>query len=276
MSKQMKLLLITAALGTAGYLWWTGPRYAQPTLADAAPAPTATELTFDGRTRALLQEYTSTGCPGCGSWGKPTFMELATKHADEAVALSLHIKYRDPMITAESEALGDNRTAPLFTPQIWVDGENAVLIRGGGIDPGSAANASRLIKRAVQTEQPAVALHTTFAKDRVQVGYGARFATTPRDGEYALACYLVENGIVYKQAGHAANPATHDHVLRASADGAFGSAISVAQLDAQRTATRTHSFALTDTQGGRNTHALVVLWKRNGDRWVPVNSRRSN
>jgi hypothetical protein len=275
MTKPMKLILLTAAIGTAGYFWWNAPRYVQPAAPSTATEAPAHAITFDGRTRALLQEYTSTGCPGCGSWGKPTFMELATKHADEAVALSLHIKYRDPMITAESEALGDNRTAPLFTPQIWVDGENAVLIRGGGIDPGSAANASRMIKQAGEGTRPSVAIHAKSGQDLMEVTYGARFTTAPRDGEYRLACYLVENGIVHKQAGHAANPATHDHVLRASADGALGSAIAAAQLDVQRTTTRTHTFALTSTQSATNTHAVVVLWMRQGDRWVPVNSHRS-
>ncbi|MEX1131691.1 MAG: Omp28-related outer membrane protein [Flavobacteriales bacterium] len=270
------LLTLTAGLAWFGYTQVFAPQYEQPVIDPSElPAPTATVLDFQPMTRPLLQEYTSTGCPGCGSWGKPTFMELAAKHGNAITALSLHIKYRDPMITVESEALGDNRFGALFTPQIWVDGENAVLISNGGIDPGSAKHASQLIERQRAQQQPMVAAKAS-AKDRtLEVSYGASFQHLTPEGEYALACYLVENGIVYKQAGHAANPATHHHVLRASAEGTFGTPFTKAQLDADARLLKRHVFALTAEQRPENVHAVVVLWQRSNGRWLALNSVRS-
>ncbi|MEN8697308.1 MAG: thioredoxin family protein, partial [Bacteroidia bacterium] len=65
--------------------------------------------------KPVLYKYTSTGCPGCGSWGAPTFEGIADELKNDIVPLAVHIKYGDPMITDISNEIADNRVGQRFT-----------------------------------------------------------------------------------------------------------------------------------------------------------------
>ena len=73
-------------------------------------------LTFVKKTRPVFLEVTSTGCPGCGSWGKPTFKKVVNDFGSDITPLAVHIKYGDPFITTESQAIADNRHGSRYTP----------------------------------------------------------------------------------------------------------------------------------------------------------------
>lgn len=62
-------------------------------------------LNIEQKQNATMFFYTSTGCPGCGSWGMPAFASLQTDHEENVVPVGIHIKYNDPLITETSEAI---------------------------------------------------------------------------------------------------------------------------------------------------------------------------
>ena len=64
--------------------------------ATEAKAPVLGEVNFVFDYKGILLEFTSTGCPGCGSWGKPTFYSLADQNKDKVIPMAAHIKYGDP------------------------------------------------------------------------------------------------------------------------------------------------------------------------------------
>ncbi len=227
------------------------------------------KLTFTKKTRPVLLEITSTGCPGCGSWGKPTFKKLVNDFGNDITPLAVHIKYGDPMITAESQAIADNRHGSRYTPQIWVGDMNAIILTGGSISSASEQNARDLMNAGQGVDQPAVAASIKKEGGKLNVTYGVKFIDVPTDGEYALACYLTEDGLSYNQSSSASNPTTHNQVLRASADGAFGKAFTSADL-MDNEVTWQFSFDLSD-YNETNTYITVVLWKKDGNRYVPVN-----
>lgn len=227
-------------------------------------------LTYTKTTMPVMLEFTSTGCPGCGSWGKPTFARVAADYAGKITPLAIHIKYGDPMITEESNAIAANRHGNFYTPQIWVADSNAVVLTGGSISGASEQNIRRMLDISLQETQPTLAARLTKEDGKLVVTYGVKFIDIMPDGEYALACYLTEDGIKAQQTSSATNPATHNHVLRASAAGAFGAGFSSADLtDSEKS--WAHTFALDSKYNTDNVYITLVLWKKNGARYSAIN-----
>lgn len=228
-------------------------------------------LHFEKKTRPVLFEYTSTGCPGCGSWGKPTFYNLIKAHEGQITPLAIHIKYNDAMITPYSTDLGNNRHGMYFTPQIWVNDSNAVVILEGRIHPSSSHKATQMIKTAIQQNQPAVAANAQHKNNKIIVNFGVNFFDLPTDGEYSLACYLNENDIENFQVGYANNPAKHHHVIRDAAIGTYGFPFTKKQLE-NKIFTVAHEFETTSLSQLKNAYVTVVLWKKINDRYLVLNS----
>lgn len=227
-------------------------------------------LTYKKKTSPVFMEYTSTGCPGCGSWGKPTFASISAMHDGDIVPLAIHIKYGDPMITDESTAIGNNRHGQRYTPQLWVDDENAVVLVNGGISSASSVEkANDLIDANIQLVQPSVAAVISKKNSKLEVTYGVKFIDIEPNGEYGLSCFLTEDGIKHQQTSSATNPATHNHVIRASANGAFGTQFTGSDLiDNEKS--WTHSFDISGFAEA-NTYVTIILWKKDGNRYIPIN-----
>ncbi len=232
---------------------------------------TLPDLTYTKKTSPVFFDYTSTGCPGCGSWGKPTYYSII-KSQPEVTPLAVHIKYGDPMITDESNAIAANRHGDIFTPQLWVGDSNAVLLSGAYISgQQSIDRANKLINETKMQSQPAVSAHVQKNGNSWKVKYGASFADINAEGDYNLACYLTEDGIWATQSSSASNPAVHNHVIRASAQGAFGSSFNKASLSTKNEITFEHDFDISDKYKAENTYITVVLWRKSGTRYIPLN-----
>lgn len=230
--------------------------------------PATTELNYSKKTSPVMFEITSTGCPGCGSWGKPTFKELVGANGSDVTPLAVHIKYGDPMITEESNAIGNNRHGQRYTPQIWVGDENAVVLNGHIVSQASKDKANRLIDSNKQLEQPSLAAVIEKDGNKWKVIYGAKFIDIAAEGEYALACFLTEDGIVAPQSS-SPNPTTHNHVIRTSANGAFGMSFTNDDLIEMETKYE-HTFDVSEYNSA-NTYITIILWKKDGNRYQPVN-----
>jgi len=234
--------------------------------------PDLGSLSYDFSYKALLIEFTSTGCPGCGSWGKPTFYGLANKYPEDVIPLAAHIKYGDPMITVTSELFAENRTGSRYTPQIWVNNENAVVITSGNSIDGSASieKANNLITNAQKTTEVGFGGAVLFKNNQVYTKFGIQLKKDFEAGEYYINSYLVEDGIKAEQLSYANNPATHNYVLRHAAMEGWGNKITKI-MGVEFTQEWEHTFTQ-DAKEGQYT--VNVLWKKNGSIYVPVNARR--
>lgn len=229
------------------------------------------ELVYTKKTSPVFFDFTSTGCPGCGSWGKPTFYSVI-KSQPEITPLAVHIKYGDPMITDESNAIAANRYGDIFTPQLWIGDSNAVLLNGGFISgQQSIDRINKLISEAKTQTQPSIAALIQKNGNSWKVKFGASFTDINPDGEYSLACYLTEDGIEANQTSSASNPTIHNHVIRASAGGAFGKSFDKTTLNAKSEISFEHSFELSEKYKAENTYLTVVLWKKAGARYISLN-----
>ena len=126
-----------------------------------------------------------------------------------------------------------------------------------------------LLTAGQAVQQAAVAAAFKKEGGKLKVTYGVKFLDVPTDGEYTLACYLTEDGISYNQASSASNPTTHNQVLRASASGAFGKAFTASDLMDNEMSWQ-YSFDISNFSEA-NTYVTVILWKKEGNRFMPIN-----
>lgn len=239
------------------------------TSGDEDDTPKKATLSYMQNTSPVIFEMTSTGCPGCGGWGKPTFAKLVQSYTNKVTPVAVHIKYGDPMITTESTAIWDNIEGSRYTPMIFVQGENAVIINGSSISSESENNARRLIDEALMTTQPSLSANIVKKEGKWDITYGVKFDGIP-SGAYSLSCYLTEDGIKHQQSNYAGNPATHNHVIRASANGAFGTGISSTDLTNGEWS-MVNRMEIDNTYNMENLYVTVVLWKKTGERYAAVN-----
>lgn len=271
MSKTLSLWLVSASLFVLSCSKSTDNNLANNTGNENMPVETpASDLTYTKSTMPVMLEFTSTGCPGCGSWGKPTFARVAADYKGKITPLAIHIKYGDPMITDESNAIEANRYGNFYTPQIWVADSNAVILNGGSISGASEQNMRRMLDVTLPEVQPSLAAKVTKENGKLVVTYGVKFIDKAAEGDYALACYLTEDGIMAQQTSSASNPTMHNHVLRASANGAFGNEFSATDM-VDKEKSWTHTFTLDAKYNADNVYVTMVLWKKTSGRYSAIN-----
>lgn len=234
--------------------------------ATVEPEVVEVNLTYNDSLKPILFEYTSTGCPGCGSWGKPTFNTLVSEFNNKVVPLAVHIKYGDPMITPTSNAIADNRYGQYFTPQIWVNDTNGVQLGGGLINGTSSINYLRqLINGSNSTLIARVAgAIVSQSNSKAEVKVGISLLNQSNTNEYYLSCYSMRDGFVYNQTGSETNPTTHNYYIRSSAELPFGKKVELKNNIFE------YSTTFEDNDININNYYVVILWQKQGSRYAPI------
>jgi hypothetical protein len=245
----------------------TEDKKVEETIEDEEEKLEAPQLNFQNAVKPIVFEYTSTGCPGCGSWGKPTFNAILEQNKNDVEAIAIHIKYGDPMITTHSTEIGANRHGQFYTPQIWVNDSNGVVLNGGSINGmASVERLNSLI--AFHKQNPSdILTDISFDKgtEKVAVRYGAK--ANEAKNKYTISCYLIENDVVAQQSSHANNPAKHSFVLREASNGTFGNDLALTSNNGFSSEFETE-FELKNPQG--KYKLTVVVWEKVGNRHKPI------
>lgn len=95
-------------------------------------------------------------------------------------------------------------------------------------------------------------------------------------GEYYLAVYLMEDGILYRQSSAATNPFEHNYVIRKSNEGGFGSQISQDELTKNNTITGTVEFEIDPNWNKEKLSATAIIWKKEGTNYNIINANSNN
>ncbi|MEZ5015914.1 MAG: hypothetical protein R2800_02605 [Flavipsychrobacter sp.] len=267
-----KLSLATAIVLLTGGIFFAACNKTATTTQTVGNTPTpqpTNELNYTKRTAPVFLEITSTGCGGCGSWGKPTFKSIVKERGNTITPLAVHIKYNDNMITYESTDIGNNRYGQRYTPQLWVGDENAIVLNGNIDADASIKNINKLIDEAKAVTQPALAAKIVRTTDKIDLTYGVKFIDINPDGEYGLAAFLTEDGYKTYQVAAAVHPETHNNVIRKSAVGAFGEKFTGTDLkDMEKH--WSHSFDISAYKES-DMYITIILWKKDGNRYMPIN-----
>jgi hypothetical protein len=223
--------------------------------------------------KAMMLFYSSTGCPGCGSWGSPTFEGLASQYPDDVIPLAVHIKYGDPMITAISEAMANNRTGQYYTPQIWVNNTNIMVLNTGRIDGGASIDkAGTTITTSSSSEASAeignaYVMNKDQTKMQIKAGILAK-GTLDTSAEYYLGSYILENKIIWKQAS-STDDHEHNYVIRSCTQDHFGEPVHFTNNKFESLKT----MELTDYWKKDELYVLTIIWKKVGNRYFYENAK---
>ena len=233
----------------------------------------APAITLEETNKPVFFDYTSTGCPGCGSWGAPTFETIADRLESSIVPVAVHIKYGDPMITGASEAIAANRTGQFYTPQLWVNNNNAMVLAGSSINGNASAEKINTEIESFQNAETTLAVGVSHAinDDKITIRYKTK-ALENLDGEYWIGVYVMENGILYRQSSGAENPFEHNHVIRVSNSGGFGDLLGESGLTQDSEIEKTVTLTLLEEWNTENLYATAIVWKKEGSNYVVVNA----
>jgi hypothetical protein len=126
---------------------------------------------------------------------------------------------------------------------------------------------------AFQNADATVAIGVSHAinEDKITIRYKAR-ALENLDGEYWIAVYVMENGILYKQSSGADNPFEHNHVIRVSNSGGFGQLLGETGLVNDIVLEKTINLTLLEEWDTENLYATAIVWKKEGSNFVVVNA----
>lgn len=231
-------------------------------------------LEIEQKQNATMFFYTSTGCPGCGSWGMPAFASLSAEHEANVIPVGIHIKYNDPFITETSEAIAANRTGSLYTPQIHVGSDNIIVISGGYIDDTASMNEADSEINNTSSVSPTASCGSVFEIEgsTLNIKYGANFHEET-NGEYYVAAYLLEDKLYNNQVG--ANPtfAEHNNVIRTSiSDGHFGNMLTETSITSGYSYEVETSIELDTEWTQENLEIITIIWKKEGENYSVVNS----
>jgi len=230
-----------------------------------------TVLEYEKLAKPILFEYTSTGCPGCGSWGKPTFYSLINENKDNIVPLAIHIKYGDPMITSISEAIAANSYGNLYTPQIWLNDSNGVVLSGGYISGRTSIDYINAMKENALSSSNAVIDGKVVKKGNssIYIKTGIKQSETFLNGEYFLSCYLLNDSLIHDQSNSAVNPAIHNYVIRKAVDDyAWGKQIQF--IDGKFE----FKYEFKNYEANKMVYFVSILWKKENNRYVPKGAFR--
>jgi hypothetical protein len=237
----------------------------------------APDFDLDHVNRPVFFEYTSTGCPGCGSWGKPTFENLIRQHGADIIPMAVHIKYGDKMITPVSEAIASNRTGQFYTPQLWVNNTNGMVLNSGRIDGMESINQMNAAIAAAQagSTKVSVGVSSVISNDSLKLRYKTKSNVDLSGQEIYVGLYVMENALSYNQSGSAANPTVHNHVIRTSNAGGFGKALDASLLAKEAEMEETFSFELNENWNKENLYIAIIIWEKVGNTYQVVNANSS-
>ena len=220
-------------------------------------------LTPEQKQRTSVINLTALWCGSCGSYGITSLISAYTTYPNDVVPLKVNLD--DALASPIANTIAGNYVSGSYgIPYFIVGNQNDV--------PTSSINTT------VESEiagTPTAGVTGTFAVSgsTATVQTQVKFFSAS-SGDYYLAVYLMENGILASQTGALPDPYTHNHVLRGNiaGSGGFGELISTGSATANKVVTKTYTSTLTSGWNSTNMYAALVIWKKNGSKYDFVNA----
>lgn len=221
-------------------------------------------VTIEQKNRALVIDITGTWCPPCGAYGIPGFNDAIAKGKDKMVPFAIHVS--DPLsVTAMNDVANLGRFKSNSVPRIAAGNG---LVFPAGVYTNISATGDKIVS-SVDTfiaNNPVVAGVTLnnlkVDGSNISVDVHSKFFNTTVTGDYQIAVYFYENGVIQSQkiSGQPDNAnQQHDHTIRAVATpSAWGEAIAVSG-DIR---TKTYTAPMNAAWKSQNMGAIAVIWRK--------------
>ncbi len=208
--------------------------------------------------RALVGDFTATWCPYCGQWGAPEFKAALDQSGPNAVPLSIH--NTDEITTTESTALTDYYGAEGIVggyPTLYVWNQSTFTSGGAG---------AGMVSTEVSSGSADASAVAGFTDNGTSITISVSAATfTDVTGDYYVAAYLMEDGLVYTQQIAGADPDPnfiHDHVIRASTNGScWGEQFIFGSGSNGTTWTKSYQITKNAAWKTENMYMVAIVWK---------------
>lgn len=225
--------------------------------------------------RALMGDFTATWCPYCGQWGAPEFEEAINLSGANGIPLGIH--NTDEITTNESTTLTDYYSAEGIVggfPTLYVWNQASF---SDGVPMAGAVSSEVGAGPAVAG---AVAGFTDNGSSMTINVSAQIFADVT--GDYYVAAYLMENGLVYTQQIAGADPDpnfVHNHVIRASSNGsAWGEQFVFGSASNGVVWTKSYQIEKNDAWKSENMYMVAIVWKYDSaeDKYTFVNAQETH
>jgi len=222
--------------------------------------------------RPLITKIAATWCPPCGGWGWTFFENLVIDNEDKATLIVAH--HDGDLVTVAGDAFSSNFNSP-YQPYFYVYNDDVE------VSSSTAAAKRTEVKDIVDVEaakSPVVnaGMNLFLSGDNnLTIDTKTKFFQAT-SGEYYIGVYAVEDEVVNDQAGQG-NDAVHEKILRGSLTGVtFGWLLTSGDISADSEFTASFSFELDDAWNLDHLEIVTIVWKKEGDTFVAVNTNLSS
>ena len=218
------------------------------------------------RNTPLLMEFTGTNNVSSGSWGWDMAEELMTYSKGKALFMSVYpsSSVSEGFVCNDADNLNTWLAIPSY-PAFAVN-ENPKIVRQGSVD---VAKEKLLCKQAIDSfcTTPVIAnagLTHTIQGDNIIVQSTVYFFTAT-SGKFYVSYYLLEDGAMYKQAGHplsnGSTPIAHPCVLRTTFNGIWGDLVAFGAVNKGYFIDKVFKLKLDPSWVTAKLRVVAVIWK---------------
>jgi len=230
-------------------------------------------VVIEQKNRAIVIDITGTWCPPCGAYGIPGFNDAIAKGKDKMVPFAIHVS--DPLsLTAMNDVANLGRFKSGSVPRIAAGNG---LVFPAGVFSNISATGDKIVQSVdtfISNNPVIVGVTVNNLKvegSNISVDVHSKFFDAAASGEYQIAVYFYENGVIspQKMSGAPENVnQKHDHTIRAVATPtAWGEPITVSS-DVR---TKTYTSTMNSTWKAENMGAMAIIWKKVGTDYLYIN-----
>ena len=243
--------------------------------------PVVNEISVPETNTSMINKYTGTKCPPCGSWGWDMAVELIDYSKTNAIYVGTFSQnfVAEGFITTTATTW-DKALVITGYPTFAVNNVAQLDRTSSGVNTTSEKAKCKAVIDAhkVAPVMANVGFTTSWAQDAdgfwtITINSRTKFFKD-NSGEFYLGCYLLEDKAKGNQTGHVPSiNAEHHHVLRQAIGGLdYGELISSGAVTSGKSIEKTFSSFILKTYVKENMEVLFVIWKKNGTKYEFVNA----
>lgn len=229
------------------------------------------EITVPEKQIPLLSKVSASWCPYCGTWGWDFMEALMDDNTGSSNIVTLH--YSGDYRSQEAAEMTSNFGA-FGQPQFFLN-STRVNVNSSTVDAARSEVKATVSQSGTASPEAQTGILAGPTNGQLNIVTKTRFFQEV-SGEYYLSLYILEKSFNGPQAGRNGN-SLHKNVLRFGlTDNTFGEPIATGTISAGSEVIFQKSIDLSDmTYSLENIRILSIIWKKEGNKYLVVNSNSS-
>ncbi len=231
-------------------------------------------ITVEETNTAMVVKHTGSRCPPCGAWGWTANEDIISTNKGSAAFISAYGQNFVAKLFINSTATAlQTHTGASGYPTWSANGVAQLDRAGGGVNVnGEKAKVEQVVKDHKAAKVVAnTGFTTSVTGDVLTIDTRTKFFAEAK-GQYNIAVYVLEDGVMGAQSGHpsgSSTPVAHHHVIRGTAmaegstsvDALSGMKITEGTTAAGTTFDKKFTFDIAGFDKS-NIEVVVVVWKK--------------